>query len=66
MYIPIEKLKKEVPDNMHNKWAIKMLEFIANDMWWEDTETNFFLDFFKDIVDEDIRKTFNLQTPNVK
>jgi hypothetical protein len=46
-YIDIEALKKRVPNNDYNRWAIDMLEFIASKEGWEESETKYFLEFYK-------------------
>ena len=49
-YIPLEKLKKEIYMNSYNRWACDMLEFIANKNGWEDSETKYFKEFYKNIL----------------
>ena len=49
-YIPLEVLKKDIPSNDYNKWACDMLEFIANKEWWEESETKYFKEFYKNIL----------------
>lgn len=46
-YIEISKLKNQVLNTEYNKWAIAMLEMIAKNEWWEETETEYFINFFK-------------------
>ena len=50
MYIKLETLKKQVPDNDYNRGAIDMLKMIANKEGWEESETKYFLDFYKNIL----------------
>lgn len=49
-YIPLEVLKKEIYNNSYNRWACDMLEFIANKEWWEETQTKYFKEFYKNIL----------------
>lgn len=50
MYIPIEELKKEIPNNDYNRWVCDILEFIADWEWWEGSETYYFKEFYKGVV----------------
>lgn len=52
MYIPLETLKQYIPNNDYNKWVCKILEYIARDQGWEDSETNYFLKFYEEIIDK--------------
>ena len=49
-YTNLKELRKQVPDNDYNRWAIDMLEMIAKKEGWEESETHYFLDFFEDIL----------------
>ena len=49
-YIKLDNLKKLIPNNEYNKWACDMLEFISNKEWWEESQTNNFKEFYKDII----------------
>ena len=49
-YIKLETLKKQITDNDYNRGAIDMLEMIANKEGWEESETKYFLDFYKNYI----------------
>lgn len=49
-YINIEKLKNKIPNNDYNKWVCDMLEFISRKEWWEESETRYFMQFYKNII----------------
>lgn len=52
MYIPIKTLKKHIPNNDYNRWACDMLEFISKNHWREESETYYFIEFYKKIIDK--------------
>ena len=53
MYKRLNELRKRVPENDFNRWAIEMLSFIANNEGWEESETKYFTTFFIWILDND-------------
>ena len=50
MYTNIKELRKQVPDNDFNKWAIEMLLVISKNESWEESETKYFKAFFEWIL----------------